>query len=183
MGVVRIRPAAEADWRSIWPFWRDIVAGADTYAYPAELDSDAARALWFATPPSETWVAEVDGGGEETAAGSDIGIGTDAGTRVVGTYHLGPNHSGPGSHVANASYMVDADARGQGVGRALVVHSLERAREAGYRGIQFNAVAETNLAAVRLYLDLGFSTIGRVPGGFRHPELGYVDLLIMFRAL
>lgn len=38
----------------------------------------------------------------------------------------------------------------------------------------------TNVYAVALYEDLGFSVTGRVPGGFRHPEHGFVDLLIMY---
>lgn len=162
---MRIRRATDADWPAIWPIWHEVVAAADTYAYPAGLDSEQARELWFDVPPCEVWVAEDE----------------DAG--LIGTYHLGPNHSGPGSHIANGSYMVAAAARGQRIGRALVVHSLDRAREAGYRGMQFNAVAATNVYAVRLYEDLGFELIGRVPGAFKHPAEGFVDLLIMFRAL
>ena len=164
MGELRIRLGSEADWPAIWPFWRDIVAAADTYVYPAGLDSDTARDVWFGEDPLEVWVAERD----------------DA---VVGSYHLGPNHSGPGAHIANVSYMVDGSARGGGVGRAMVEHSIARAAETGYRGIQFNAVAATNVYAVALYERLGFSVIGRIPGGFRHPDQGYVDLLIMYRSL
>lgn len=164
MGELRIRHATPVDWPSIWPFWRDIVAAEDTYVYPTDLDSDGARDLWFGEPPTEVWVAEADDG-------------------IVGSYHLGPNHSGPGAHIANVSYMVDARARGGGVGRQMVEHSIARAGEAGFRGIQFNAVAATNIYAVALYERLGFSVIGRIPGGFLHPEQGYVDLLIMYRSL
>ena len=49
--------------------------------------------------------------------------------------------------------------------------------------MQFNAVAATNTHAIALYRRLGFTTIGLVPGGFRHPSAGYVDLHIMFRPL
>jgi ribosomal protein S18 acetylase RimI-like enzyme len=49
--------------------------------------------------------------------------------------------------------------------------------------MQFNAVAATNVHAVKLYEDLGFDTIGRVPRGFRHPQDGFVDLVIMYREL
>ena len=65
----------------------------------------------------------------------------------------------------------------------MVLHSLEQARAAGYRGLQFNAVAASNVYAGKLYLDLGFTVIGTVPGGFCHPEQGFVDLLIMFHEL
>jgi ribosomal protein S18 acetylase RimI-like enzyme len=54
------------------------------------------------------------------------------------------------------------------------------ARDAGHRGIQFNAVVETNTAAVSLWRSLGFVVVGTVPGAFRHPEHGYVGLHVMF---
>jgi hypothetical protein len=30
---------------------------------------------------------------------------------------------------------------------------------------------------------LGFEIVGRLPGAFEHPALGYVDALVMFRSL
>jgi L-amino acid N-acyltransferase YncA len=158
------RPATGADWPAIWPIWHDIVAAGDTYTYDPATGSEQAQQMWLPSGKDETWLVELDGA-------------------PVGTYHLSPNQSGPGAHVANASYMVGSAARGHGVGRAMVEHSLVRAAESGYRGIQFNAVASSNVYAVKLYHDLGFATIGTVPGGFRHPEQGFVDLLIMYRSL
>jgi ribosomal protein S18 acetylase RimI-like enzyme len=79
--------------------------------------------------------------------------------------------------------MVTDGARGRGVGRMMVAHSLAQATAAGYLAMQFNAVAATNVHAVRLYEDFGFVTVGRVPGAFRHPVDGLVDLLIMHRNL
>ena len=159
-----IRPATDDDWSRIWPIWHQVVAAGDTFAYDPETTSDDARSMWLAPPPEETWLA---------ADGDD----------VVGIYHLGPNHGGPGAHIANASYMVGAAVRGRGVGRMLVEHSVRRAREAGYLGIKFNAVAATNVYAIKLYHDLGFTTIGTVPQGFRHPTEGLVDLHMMYRAV
>jgi L-amino acid N-acyltransferase YncA len=159
-----IRPATLSDWDGIWPFYSEIVRAGDTYCYDPATSYDEGRRGWLAPAPDETWVAETGG-------------------RIVGSYHIGPNKAGPGAHVANGSYMVAAETRGTGVGRALVEHSLWRAREAGFRGIQFNAVAATNVYAVKLYEQLGFDTIGRVPDGFHHPVEGFVDLLIMYRAL
>lgn len=161
---LEIRRASAADWDAIWPIWHEIVAAADTYAYEPGTDSDEARCSWLAPEPHETWVAAAD-------------------ASIVGTYHLGPNQAGPGAHVANASYMVGAAARGKGVGRAMVEHSLERARAAGYLGIQFNAVAATNVHAIRLYEQLGFVTVGIVPRAFRHPTAGLVGLHVMYRDL
>jgi hypothetical protein len=34
-----------------------------------------------------------------------------------------------------------------------------------------------------LWTSLGFATIGRLPEAFLHPALGYVDALVMYRAL
>jgi len=53
-------------------------------------------------------------------------------------------------------------------------------RDAGYRGIQFNAVVETNTSAVRLRQALGFEIVGTVPGAFRSASEGYVGLHVMY---
>jgi ribosomal protein S18 acetylase RimI-like enzyme len=79
--------------------------------------------------------------------------------------------------------MVDPAHAGQGVGRALGEHVLELARAEGYRGMQFNAVVETNTAAVRLWRSLGFEVLATVPEGFHHPVHGYVGLHIMYQRL
>ena len=148
------------DWPAIWPIWHEVVAAGDTYTYDPASSPEAARASAGAAP-YEAWLAEVDG-------------------TVLGTYHLAPNHSGPGSHVANASYMVAEAARGKGLGRAMVEHSLARAHEAGYLGIQFNAVTEMNVHAIHLYEQLGFDTIGVVPRRSA-PQGGLVGLRVMYR--
>lgn len=159
---LEIRRASAADWDAIWPIWHEIVAAGDTYAYEPSTESDDARRGWLAPAPDEAWVIA-------------------DGDELLGTYHLAPNHAGPGSHIANASYMVAAAARGRGVGRAMVEHSIARARQAGYLGIQFNAVAATNINAIKLYEDLGFVTVGVVPRAFRHPTEGLVGLHVMYR--
>ncbi len=82
--------------------------------------------------------------------------------------------------MATASFMVDPAHRGGGVGRALGTDAVEWARAAGYRSMQFNAVVETNTAAVSLWRSLGFAVVGTVPRAFRHPEHGYVGLHVMF---
>jgi ribosomal protein S18 acetylase RimI-like enzyme len=79
--------------------------------------------------------------------------------------------------------MVAAAHRGRGIGRALIEDSLRWASGAGYLAMQFNAVAESNTPAVRLYERVGFAIVGRVPGAFRHPEQGEVALLVMHRPL
>ena len=55
--------------------------------------------------------------------------------------------------------------------------------DAGFHGIQFNAVVETNEAALRLWRDLGFETIGVVPEAFDSASAGLVGLHVMYRPL
>ncbi len=159
-----IRRYEDADWAQVWPIIRAVVRAGDTYTYDPDLTEDEAQALWVQSPPGLTVVA--------------LGAG-----RILGTGKMGPNRAGPGSHVANASYMVSADARGKGVGTALCRFSLDWARDAGYAGMQFNAVAESNVGAIEIYRRLGFEIVGTVPGAFAHPALGRVGLHIMYRDL
>ncbi|SEH01135.1 L-amino acid N-acyltransferase YncA [Nonomuraea solani] len=160
-----IREAGAADWPAIWPFFHAIVAAGDTFTYPVDLDAERGRDWWLLRAPDRTVVAVDDAG------------------KILGTAKMNRNHMGNASHIASASYMVDPAHSGQGVGRALCEYSLEWARAAGYRAMQFNAVVETNAHAVKLYRSLGFEVVGTLPEGFRHPERGYVGLHIMYRAL
>ena len=57
---------------------------------------------------------------------------------------MGPNRPGRGDHVGTASFMVARRRRGRGVGRRLAEYVVQWHREQGFRGIQFNAVVETN---------------------------------------
>ncbi|RAO24426.1 hypothetical protein MED15_00184 [Micromonospora noduli] len=59
--------------------------------------------------------------------------------------------------------------------------ALTWARRQGYAGIKFNAVAESNSSAVRLYRREGFEVVGTVPGAFGHPILGRVGLHVMYQ--
>jgi GNAT superfamily N-acetyltransferase len=164
-----VRAATPQDWPRIWPFFAQIVAAGETYAYPDPIDEDAGRALWMLSPPAHTVVA-VD----------DL---ADPATAVLGSATWGPNRPGRGSHIATASFMVNPSAQGKGVGRALAEHVVDAAAHAGYHGMQFNAVVETNASAVHLWQALGFRIIGTVPEAFRHPEHGLVGLHVMYRPL
>jgi L-amino acid N-acyltransferase YncA len=161
---VTIRPATDEDWPRIWPFFSTIVDAGETYSYPDGLTAQSGRALWMEGPPGRTVVAVVD----ET---------------VVGSAKMGPNRPGRGSHIATASFMVDPSFRGRGIGRALGADMIEWARAANYRGIQFNAVVETNVGALELWRSLGFRIVGTVPEAFDHATRGPVALHIMYRPL
>ena len=106
-----------------------------------------------------------------------------AGGAVVGTYYLRANQPGGGSHVCNCGFMTAAAASGRGIARAMAAHAFATARTAGFLAMQFNCVVATNDRAVRLWHALGFTTVGRLPGAFRHPSHGFVDALVTHRPL
>jgi L-amino acid N-acyltransferase YncA len=162
---VTVREARAEDWDAIWPFFREIVAAGETYAYDRDTSEAEGRRMWMVGPPGRTVVATAPDG------------------TVLGTANMYANRGGPGSHVASASFMVDPQAAGRGVGRALGENVIDWARESGFRAIQFNAVVETNTPAVTLWRSLGFEVLTSVPEAFDHPKHGYVGLLIMHRFL
>ena len=90
---------------------------------------------------------------------------------------------GGGSHVANCGYITASAAMGRGVARAMCTHSLDRARERGFRAMQFNFVVSSNKRAVGLWESLGFNIVGRLPEAFLHPRNGYTDAYVMYRFL
>ncbi len=79
--------------------------------------------------------------------------------------------------------MVAPEARGLGIGRKMGEHCLNEARRLGFCAMQFNFVVSTNEGAIRLWKQLGFKIVGTLPGAFRHPQKGYVDVYVMFRSL
>jgi L-amino acid N-acyltransferase YncA len=170
---MEIREAVPADWERIWPFLRDIVRAGETYTWPVDVTEEDARAMWMAAGLPHRTVVAVENDGNDG----------DGGETVLGTAKMGPNHMGPGDHIANASFMVAPEHGGKGVGRALGRHIVDQARADGFRSMQFNAVVSTNTTAVRLWQSLGFEIVATLPEGFRHPAKGYVGLHIMFRSL
>ena len=158
-----IRHARQDDRPAIWRILEPTIRAGETYTLPRDMSEAEALAYWIGAD-RETFVAEEEG-------------------RVLGTYNLRANQPGGGAHVANCGYMTAADANGRGVARAMCEHSLCHARERGFRAMQFNFVVSSNERAVKLWRSLGFDTVGRLPGAFLHPRLGYVDALVMFRSL
>ena len=167
-----IRIAIAEDWSAIWPTFQQIVVAGDTYAIEPEISSAAARELWLAPPPNRVVVYDARAEHDPSAE-----------ARILGTARMGPNRPANGAHIGTASFMVSPEARGLGVGRALAEWVIQWHRTQGFLGIQFNAVVETNTAAVRLWHDLGFRIVGTVPRAFRSRSHGYVGLHVMFLSL
>lgn len=158
-----LRPFTSSDAAPLWSIAREVFLDGTTYA-PDETMPEAQFLGDWSGRGGEQWVAESDG-------------------RLVGAYTVRRNQPGRGAHVATASYLVDATARGQGVGRALGEHSLVRARALGFVAVQFNFVVSTNLPAVRLWQSLGFSILATLPAAYRHRTEGAVDAYLMWRDL
>lgn len=162
--MATIRTATEQDWPRIYPFYAAIVAEGRTYAFPEGQTLDEARPWWMESAPGQTVVAV-------------------AGDTILGSAKMGPNRPGRGAHVATAAFMIDAAYQGQGIGRLLGEYMIGWARSSGFHAIQFNAVVETNTAAVHLWQSLGFAIVGTVPEAFDEPTAGLVGLHIMFLRL
>jgi L-amino acid N-acyltransferase YncA len=160
---IKIRLATDADREAIWEMFHEVVSAGDVFAFDPQMSRADALAFWCGAD-MHVYVAEENG-------------------RVLGSYYITANHAGGGSHVANAGYMVAASARGHHLGRAMCEHSLAEARRLGFRAMQFNYVVSTNESAVHLWKEFGFEIVGTLPGAFRHPQKGYVDVYVMFRSL
>ncbi|MBZ5597897.1 MAG: GNAT family N-acetyltransferase [Acidobacteriia bacterium] len=158
-----IRPAAPADSSAIWRVLEPVLRAGETYTLARDMNEGEALAYWL-SPEHAVFVAEDQG-------------------QVLGTYYLRSNRKGGGAHVANCGYVTAPWASGRGVARAMCAHSLDQARARGFRAMQFNFVVSSNERAVRLWQSLGFEIVGRLPGAFLHPTLGYVDAYVMHREL
>lgn len=162
---VVIRPAVDEDWPALWEIIREVALAGETFAMPpAPVENDAYRD-WMTEPPGRVMVCE-DGTGQ-----------------VLGTANMYANRPAQGAHVASGSLMIASEARGHGIGRKLVQDMIDWANRSGFSAIQYNAVVETNTAAVRLYLSEGFTILGTAPGAFVHPRQGAVGVHIMWRQL
>ncbi len=162
--MFEIRTFHEADWQAVWPMLRETFAAGDTYSFPPHSTEAETHKVWVESPTA-TFVA------------------CDAAGTIVGTYFIKPNQPGLGDHVCNCGYVVARHAQGQGVASRMCEHSQREAVRLHFRAMQFNLVVATNERAIRLWEKLGFAVVGRLPGAFRHQQLGLVDALVMFKTL
>lgn len=163
MGL-RFRPAVRgADDGIVWDILRPAVEAGETFCADP-LGGQAGGLAYFWPAPARVWIAERGG-------------------VALGCAYLKPNQTGGGAHVCNAGFCTAPAAAGQGVARAMLAHVLDEARAAGFAAMQFNFVVASNTRAVATWERAGFDVVGRLPGAFRHPRLGEVDALVMYRRL
>ena len=171
--MVRIRSAKDSDRNAIWRIFQEVIAAGETYPIDPKISREEALAYWF-KHSAHVCVAELDRPGRSSS---------EPASKVLGSYTLHQNQADGGAHVANAAFIVAKDARGQGIGRTMGEHCLKEARRLGFRAMQFNFVVSTNESAVKLWQDLGMKIVGTLPGAFRHPKKGYVDVHLMYQTL
>lgn len=158
-----IREITPSDFAAFWPSFSAVMQAEETYALDPHMSYQEAYRLWCELPLKTFVYVKND--------------------RVLGSYYLKANASGPGDHVCNCGYLVASEARGEGVARKLCEHSQTVAVQLGFQAMQFNSVVATNEVAVQLWQKLGFSVVGRLPKAYRHARLGYVDSLVMYKWL
>lgn len=159
---MQIRAYTQADLAQMIPIWNEIVE--EGIAFPQEDCLDRESGSAFFASQSYTGVADTDG-------------------KIVGLYILHPNNVGRCGHICNASYAVSSSVRGQHIGEKLVLDCLKKAKELGFRVLQFNAVVESNIHARHLYERLGFVQLGTIPGGFRMKDGHYESICPYYRTL
>lgn len=157
-----VRQFKKEDVKEMTGIWNQVVEEAN--AFPQEKPFSFEEAEAFFRGQSHTAVAEADG-------------------KIVGLYILHPNNVGRCGHLSNASYAVSRSARGLHIGEQLVRNCMEKAKELGFKVLQFNAVVATNKGAVRLYDRLGFQRLGTVPGGYRLADGSYEDIILFYITL
>jgi L-amino acid N-acyltransferase YncA len=160
---VQIRKATEYDYDEIWSIFKQIIESGDTLVFDPDTPKSDLKTYWFADQ-METFVA----------------VDSD---QILGSHMIKPNQIGLGNHVANCGYIVHPDARRKGVGKFMCAHSIETAKDLGYKSIQFNIVVSVNVGAVKLWEKFGFKIIGTTPKAFRHKTLGLVDTYMMHKEL
>ncbi len=159
---VIIRKYNKNDLKEMIEIWNEVVL--DGIAFPQTEPLNIETAEIFFSSQSFTGVAEKDG-------------------EILGLYILHPNNIGRCGHISNSSYAVSSKARGMKIGKKLVLHSIETARKLGFKILQFNAVVNSNIIAIKLYEKLGFHKIGIVPGGFLNKDNIYEDITLFYYEL
>ncbi len=159
-----ISEQTEADWPNVWRVLEPVFRAGESYPLPRDVSEADARRYWIKT---DGW----------------NGVARNEAGNILGVYYLRPDQGGPGDHICNAGYVVAEAARGRGLAGELCLHSQDRARAMGFRGMKFNLVVSTNTGAIKAWKRAGLEIIGTIPGAFRHPREGFVDAHIMYKAL
>lgn len=154
---VIVRAYEESDVCGMTAIWNEVVEEGAAFPQEEYLTEQSGRAFF--------------------AEQSFCGVAKERETgNILGLYILHPNNIGRCGHIANASYAVASESRGLHIGEMLVKDCIAKARELGFRILQFNAVVASNVHARHLYERVGFHRLGTIPGGFRMKDGHYEDI-------
>lgn len=103
--------------------------------------------------------------------------------RIVGEAALVRRRGKARGHVADVRVVVAQDARGRGLGTALIGELCDVARDAGLNGVLFEAVEDAQAEALAAADSLGFVRLGRIYGGAIDPEGRLHDLIVLVMPL
>lgn len=160
-----IRPATEADIPQIMDMWNPQIR-------------DTASTFTTAGKTAETLAATL---AERAAAGHAFLVACE-GARLLGLATVFPFRSGPGYvHTLEHSVLLIPEARGRGVGRALM-QALETAAQAAGARHLIAGVSGENPGAIAFHKAIGFVEVGRLPGVGR--KFGrWMDLILLQKTL
>jgi len=144
---MHIRDAEPGDAVAIAAIYNDAVVNSTAIWNDAAVDP-ADRLEWMVT---------------KERAGHPVLVAVDAADDVVGYAAYGPWRPQDGfRYTVEHSVYVRNDQRGRGVGRALMMDLLARARSAGVH-VMVAAIDARNSGSLRLHEALGFRATGTVP--------------------
>ncbi len=163
---MEIRDARPADMEAVTAIYNDAIRHS--------------RAVWTETPVDvadrRRWLAG------HRRAGDAVLVAVDGDGTIVGYASFGAWRPWEGyRHTVEHSLYVRSDRHRQGIGRALLLQLVERARAAGKHAMVAGIEAE-NAASIRLHRRLGFEPVGRLS------QVGskfgaWLDLLFLERLL
>jgi GNAT superfamily N-acetyltransferase len=147
----------------------DVVAGGDSVGFMAGLTTDDARGFY------ESLLPELERGTRVLLAAFD----DDALVGSVQLVHAWPPNQPHRADVAKL--LVHRRARGRGVGRALMERLETEAAAAGKTLLVLDTVP--GRAAERLYLRLGWTRVGAIPGFALDPDGSPCDTAVFYKQL
>src|SRR5687768_7395440 len=103
------------------------------------------------------------------------------GGALVGYAAISPYRKGRSAfrETCEISYYLSKEYRSRGIGRELIDHAIEQARNAGFRLI-LAMILECNQRSIDVLVGAGFSILGRLPNAARIGE-DYFDHFYLFR--
>jgi phosphinothricin acetyltransferase len=166
MSADLIRPAAAADIRAITAIYGEaVVNGSASFEIVAPEAAEMER----------RWRSIVEGGYPYVVAEED--------SRVLGFAYVSAHHARAAyRHTVDDSIYLAADARGKGIGGALLRSLIQESEKRGFRQMIAVIGDSENAASIRLHKAAGFTLVGTFANvGFKHGR--WVDSVLMQRAL